>query len=243
MSKCISPLEQTPSGAQQLGNTWFRQGCFAEAIAQYDCALALKLDDADLWVRRGNALQGLALETRTLEIRTLETRTLETRILWNSAERIGAHPAVAGQRNFAEAVSDHLRAAIASYTTALQLRSGYPEAFVGRAMALYHLGRYAQALENYDAALGIRADYSEDWYGRGLVLHQLGQFEAAIASYDRALRLDPMASKAWVKRGVASQALGREAEALENYDRAAIAPTRPQPPRPHSSWCQPECSG
>jgi tetratricopeptide (TPR) repeat protein len=53
--------------------------------------------------------------------------------------------------------------------------------------ALFHSGRFEEAIAKYDKPLEIQPDFYEAWYNRSKALFHLGRYEEAIASFDKAL--------------------------------------------------------
>jgi tetratricopeptide (TPR) repeat protein len=87
-------------------------------------------------------------------------------------------------------------------------------------IALFRLGRFAEAVATYDAAITIRADYAGAYNNRGNALFCLGKHDAAIASYDRAIALKADFADAYYNRGTALLELRQYEAALASYDRA-----------------------
>ncbi|HIK09713.1 MAG TPA: tetratricopeptide repeat protein [Oscillatoriaceae cyanobacterium M33_DOE_052] len=92
-----------------------------------------------------------------------------------------------------------------------------------RALTLYNLNRYEEALGFYDKALSIVPEYAEVWQGKGKVLLDLQRYDEALAAYDRAIQIQPDSLDAWTGRGFALDALQRWEEALAAFDRVITA--------------------
>ena len=103
---------------------------------------------------------------------------------------------------------------------AISLASGFAPLRLGYGVALFHLGRFAEALANYDKAISINPDYAEAFYNRGNALKELGRFTDSIADYDRVVALEPGNAQAWSNQGDALQSLRRFEEALVRYEKA-----------------------
>jgi len=194
---------------------------FAEAIASYDRALALRPGDAAVHYNRGNALLALGKPHDALQSyeRALRARPDYAEALCNR----GAALAALGRN--AEA--------LASYDRALALAPDSAEALSNRGNALKALGRFEDALASYERALAGRPDDVQAHFNRGVTLHELKRHELALASYERALALRPDHAAALSNRGDVLRALGRPEEALASYDRALAA--QPDDAEAHSN--------
>jgi len=149
------------------------------ALANFDRAIALRPDFAEVFSNRGNTLHELE---RLVEALASYDRALTLR------------------PDFAEALSNRgntlhklkrFEEALASYDRALTLRRDFAEALSNRGNTLRELKRFEEALASYDRALTLRPDFAEALSNRGNTLHELKRFEEALASYDRAITLRP----------------------------------------------------
>ncbi len=193
-----------------LGVLEYRQGRFAEALADLGAALGLRPDD-------GVALSNLGL------VQAL-SGDLQAALL-NYDRALALQPAFAEAHLGRGDVLMRLgrpQLALASYDAALALRSDLAEAHNNRGAALMAVKRPVEALDSYDAALIHRPDFPEALNGRGAALSQLKHPQGALEAYDRALGLRPDFAEALNNRGAALRDLGRPAEALDAYDRAIV---------------------
>ncbi|MGW3564131.1 tetratricopeptide repeat protein [Streptomyces sp. NPDC000941] len=102
------------------------------------------------------------------------------------------------------------------------------EDWVSRALGLYHLHRYDEALDAVEHGLETaEQDGDSDvtrsklWQVRGMALSGWDRHEEALAAHDRAVELNPDEPSAWLVRGnVLNHFLERREEALECYERA-----------------------
>ncbi|MBW0004110.1 MAG: tetratricopeptide repeat protein [Hyphomicrobiales bacterium] len=95
-----------------------------------------------------------------------------------------------------------------------------PGSWRSRAISLYRLKRFSEALESFDRALALAPDHVETLTNRGAVLHELKRPEEALASFDEALAIDPRHLGALMNRAITLKELGRLDEALSSYERA-----------------------
>ncbi|MFE0135021.1 tetratricopeptide repeat protein [Streptomyces sp. NPDC059037] len=217
-------------------------GAYAEALAEYDRAIALDPElarahygKALTYMYKDDPVSALALADRADELRPDYTPNLALR--GDAYRRLG---------RYEEAVRELSRA--------LELDPANTEILVDRGMSRYGAGRGDEALVDLDRALDISPDYlwalrcrahvrtsrqdhvqaladisravevAPEWapvaHERGDTLRQAGRAEASLADYDRALELDGEYAMAYVGRGAALSDLDRQDEALADLDRA-----------------------
>jgi predicted Zn-dependent protease len=98
--------------------------------------------------------------------------------------------------------------AIGYFDKCLQLNYTYMSAYTEKALALYDLKRYPEALAVLDKALTLQNNYDEGYYYRGRCLEKMDKKEEAIEAYQTALMYDPEyveAKDALAKLGVKTQ--------------------------------------
>ena len=200
-----------------LGGLRLQQGRSAEALVDFDRAIALKPDYADAHSSRGVAL----IFMRRFE----ESLRCFDRTLVLDPNLADAHVArgrvLRELKRFAEALE--------SYDKAIALRPLQPELFYNRGMVYLELQRREEALADFDRALGLKADYVDAWNARGGTHYALGRFGEALASFDRAIALRPRFAAVHHNRGLALQTLARPEDALASYDRALeLRPDSPE---------------
>ena len=77
---------------------------------------------------------------------------------------------------------------ITDFTTAIQLKSDYAEAYTGRGNAKYKLGDKQGAIADHNKAISINANFAESYYGRGLIYKESDK-EKALADFRKAWEL------------------------------------------------------
>jgi predicted TPR repeat methyltransferase len=232
-----------------LGILRFQQGRFAESLASYDKALAIKPRAADVLSNRGSALRSLKRSAEALAsydkalaidpdaASVLNNRGNALRDLDRAAEALASFDkALAIKPDYVEAINHRGNAlrdltrpaeALASYDKALAINPDDAETLCNRASALQDLQRHAEALASYDIALAMKPDHAEAWIGRGSILDDhLKRYDEALAAYDKALTIKPDLAEVWVSRGnILNGHFKRLDEALAAYDKAlAIKP-------------------
>jgi predicted O-linked N-acetylglucosamine transferase (SPINDLY family) len=195
-------------GRHLLGLVQYQRGDCAEAIRQFDLALAIKPDAAAAYNSRAAALNGLK---RFEEAVACCERALALKPDFPEAlTNLGL--ALVELKRFAEA--------LASYDRAIALKPDHGEAFNNRANALIQLRRFAEALDSAERAIAFRPELAQAHYNRGIALHELRRFEDALASYDAAVARAPDHVESWVNRGTVLVDLKRFDEACTSYARA-----------------------
>jgi tetratricopeptide (TPR) repeat protein len=119
----------------------------------------------------------------------------------------------------------NLNCSQAALTCFNKLINFYPEIseiWFYRGVALYLLGRHAEAVASYEKALAIKPELDQAWYNRSLGLYFLGRYEEAVTSYDKALAIKPDQEPAYYNRGVALYVLGRYEEAIASYNKGLV---------------------
>ncbi|MGO9742445.1 MAG: tetratricopeptide repeat protein [Roseiarcus sp.] len=153
-----------------LGKLMFGARRFAEALAAFDEALALRPDEADLLNSRAGALRelGRLADSERAARRALVARPDHAEAALNLGN------ALFKQGRPAEA--------LAAYERAGELRASYGEALCGMALSLRALGRLAEARERFREAeaLGCREAIS----GGGCLDLMLGDFENGWEGYE-----------------------------------------------------------
>lgn len=181
---------------------------FAEALAAFDNAIALKSDYAQAHNGRGIVLANL-------------NRLVEAVDSFDRA--IGLEPAYAeAHNNRALVLQDlgRLGEALVSLDRAIALKPDNARAQNNRGVVLHGLKRDDEALASHDRAIALQADYAEAHYNRGVLLQELDRLDEALASFDRAIALKSDYAAAHNNRGTTLNHLNRLDEALGALDRA-----------------------
>jgi tetratricopeptide (TPR) repeat protein len=91
-------------------------------------------------------------------------------------------------------------AAVADYTTVIELDPNYAEYYFDRGALLRRLGRNEDALADYESAIRLSPPFPEAYYNRGDLLAELGDVDGALADFSYTLELDPDFLDAYVNR-------------------------------------------
>jgi len=156
-----------------------QQKRYAEALADYDAALALQADFAAAWNNRGIALhelrryeEALASYDRALSLQP------EFAVAWNN------------RGNTLLDLKDY-PAALDSQAHALLFNPNLVEALNNRGNLLRHFNRHAEALEHYGRAVALQPRYLEAHLNRGHALRELNRIDEARHAYQAAVELAP----------------------------------------------------
>ena len=91
-------------------------------------------------------------------------------------------------------------------------------AHYNRGVALFSLGRYADAVAACDAALALAPDHARAWNDRGRALAALNRHEEAIASYGKALAIDKDYADAHFNEALALLTVGDFRRGFAQYE-------------------------
>jgi tetratricopeptide (TPR) repeat protein len=116
--------------------------------------------------------------------------------------------------------------AIADYTTAIQLKPDYAEAYNDRGFAYYLKGDAERAIADYTRAIELRPNYPKAYNSRGVAYMAHGYGAAkSVPDFDRAIALKPDFRYAYINRANA-QLTSHPWLALQDFHRAGIYPER-----------------
>ena len=79
--------------------------------------------------------------------------------------------------------------ALVEWEEATRLHPENPEAWHGKAIALFELRRHEEALQSFDAAIRLKPDDPEIWYDKAFCLLELERTEEATVAFKEARRL------------------------------------------------------
>ena len=205
------PLPQWPDQAEahyKRAGTLKGERRFAEALAAFDNAIALKPDYAQAHNGRGIVLANLN--------RLAEAAGSFDRAIALKPDYAEAH------NNRALVLQDlgQFAEALTSLDRAIALQPDNARAHNNRGVVLHGLQRDEEALASHDRAIALKPDYAEAYYNRAIALQELSRLDDALASLDRAIALKPDYAAAHNNRGTLLHDLNRLDEALAAYDTA-----------------------
>ena len=185
-----------------LGLVETKLGHYQEAIIWLDSAISLRKKEADYYVNRGIAKEGLN--------DTTAMQDYNTAILLRPDHAVALHNIAVLKRKNGTTTANDLEKAIESDSSML-----YP--YLERAYQRMEGGYYKGALEDYDRALEIQDKDPEIWLNRGHVKEKLNDLKGAYADYTKAIELNEKFEKAWLNRGNVLSKQGRTEDAIQDY--------------------------
>jgi Flp pilus assembly protein TadD len=179
------------SAAYQSGLKLSSQGRHAEAIVQFEQALALEPDDARVLFALGNTATQLGLPG--------PAEQFFRRVLAQDPSRIEALVNLANLLRGA----GQFDGAIALLLPAVTRDPQSPELQLTLGSALRETGDLASAEIHYRAALAVRPNYAPALANLADMLADRGEREAARTLYDQAVKADPKNAQARLNRAIA----------------------------------------
>ncbi len=173
------------------GNTWYEKGDPDRAIADYNRAIEINPNMADVYNNRG-----LAWDIKGDYDRAIAdyTKAIETNPRYSDPYN---------NRGLIWDIKGEPDRAMADYTKALEIYPYFATAYYNRGNVWYMRGDYDRAIADYDKALEIKPNFSTAYNNRGDAWGKKGDYAQAIADYDRALAINPRFvvaynNKAWL---------------------------------------------
>jgi tetratricopeptide (TPR) repeat protein len=226
------------------GTQEFQLGSFEDAIASFDKALKMKLDNHEVWHNRGTALGSLGCYEEAVASfdEALKHKPNFHEAWYNRGIALSKlkqyDKVIASYDKALKFKPDHIEAwyyrgvvlcdnlnrheeAIACFDKVLELSPDYPQGWNRKGVVLCdHLNRYEEAIACFDKALELNLGFHQAYFNRGVALSQCQRHEAAIDSYDMALKLNPDDHKTWGNRGAALYFIKRYEDAIASFDKA-----------------------
>ncbi|TAL04548.1 MAG: glycosyltransferase family 41 protein [Rhodospirillaceae bacterium] len=190
-------------------------GRHGESLAEYDRAIALQPDYAEVFNVRGNSLKEL-------------NRADDALASYDRA--IALNPDYAEAFNNRGTLLSRLKRhdeALSDFDRAILLRPEFPEAFNNRGNVLRNLKKSDESILSFDHAIGLKPNYVAALKNRITALSDQNRFEEALIDCDQILASQADDWDALYTRGNILGSLHRIDEALVSY-RRAIALYRPE---------------
>lgn len=198
----------TPWDHIRRGNRHYHAGEYADAITDYNQAIALDPKLAEAYNNRGAANNNLG-------------KYAEAIADYDQAITLDPKDAVAYSNR--GAANNHLgkyAEAIADCTQAIALDPKDAGAYNNRGIAYRNLGKYAEAIADYDQAITLGPELTATYHNRGLARYYLKQYSAAVEDFTKAIELAPTTAAYYVNRAEAYRALGQEDNAKADEEQA-----------------------
>ncbi len=211
----IAVGEDSALAQSSIGNVFFRQKDFAEAIVHYQRALQLVPSYADAHINYASAL-------------LMQEKLPEAEEQYRQAIQFKPDSSLAycGLGNVL-AFAGKLPEAAQNYERALQLAANYPgvlyklDDVYGKLGDVYtRLGDLERAAQCFEKLTKLEPEFPGAWYNLANTRSSQGRLPEAVADYRRALELKPDYLEARVNMGNALARQGNVAEAIENLQQA-----------------------
>ena len=106
------------------------------------------------------------------------------------------------------------------------LDSNYKDRYFARvcykkALTLYYLNRYEEAIEYYNKAIGINPIYEKAFINKGIILAKLMVFDEALESFNTAIEINEKSEISYFNIGIIYSKLERYEDALFYFNKAA----------------------
>jgi len=188
--------------------------CHEEAMRELDQAIALKPDDAQAYLDRGNVQADVRRYAEAI-------RDYDQAIALDPD-----YTAAWYNRGNCYFSAGRVEEALRDLDRAIALKPDFAQAYVNRGIIHAAARRYAEAMRDYDRAIALKPAYAAAWFRRGSVYAKTGRPEEAPRDLDRAIALKPDYAEAYVNRGIIYAGDRRYAEAMRDYDQAIFCNPR-----------------
>ena len=111
--------------------------------------------------------------------------------------------------------------ALNAFTKAIDLNTGYAEAYNSRALVKIALGELQEAVTDLEIAISLNPYYAAAYSNLGVVKLSLEEYNAAIDNYTTAIVLNKELAEARVNRGIAHANLGNIDKAKKDFQDGA----------------------
>ncbi len=200
---------ESATALSELGSVYASQGKTADAIAQYEKAVARDPESPEAW----NSLGSLLLESGDTQ-KAEEALRSALRFRPNYLEARNNIGSLLARTNRFEEARFH-------YEAALRYKPDYNFARFNYAIALAHAGHSAEAQKQFETILSADPNAADTHEALGLLLQAEGQSARAIEHYREAVRIRPDFGRANLSLGAAILASGDRAGALPWLQKAA----------------------
>ena len=117
--------------------------------------------------------------------------------------------------------------AVDAFDRAINKETNFHQAYYGKGLALYDLGKQSEASEAFAKAINLDPNFYPAWYRQSLTLINLKQYDRALETIDGAIALQPENTALYALRGDALQNLARYDEAIDAYNKAISTEENP----------------
>lgn len=192
-----------------LGSAYFDLGDTTRAIEEFDRAILLDPDYANIYLDRGSAYYK--------EMKTGEAIVDFSRAIDLNPEHVGALVS----RAIAFSDLGEIIKAAGDVERALRADPSYAPAYLQRGIFYVEARRYGEAIKDYTRAIEEDPYLTDAHVARGTAFFMAGEKKKALVDYKSALDLDPGYALVYYNLAALYRELGREKLVRENLKRAA----------------------
>ncbi len=210
--------EDTAEEWMTTGQELMMNGSLEKAIAAYDRAIDLDPDNEEAWVGRGRVQSRLALIDEEPGMYNESLLSFERAIELNRS-----YSSAWSGKSYVLSIMERYVEAIEAYDASLETDPQQPWVLVGKANALWKLGRQNESMKAYDLAVEAASENTEKafvWFERAHLFAEKGDYNETMKALERAVELEPDDKNFWINGGVLLSAhLERYEEALIYFDK------------------------
>ncbi len=114
--------------------------------------------------------------------------------------------------------NNQIEKAMADYSSAIKVNSGFKDAYNNRGNLYFRLGKDKQALQDYNTALRIDSKNHRALGNRGAIYYRMGQYQNALDDLNKSLELKKNYMEGYLNRGIVHSVLGQYDKAKLDFD-------------------------
>lgn len=178
-AKTQQKVEEKVAGLLQQGNHYLDTQHYHDALKAYNQAIAIKGNNVDLWINRGDALTELNRNEEALKSyeKAIAIQPNQDKAWFNQGN------ALTNLKRYKEAVK--------SYDEAIAVKPDKEAAWINRGIALTRLKKYKEALKSYDQAIAINPKSDKAYYNKACNYAQQNNLELTLLNLEKAIQLVP----------------------------------------------------
>jgi len=238
-------IEKYPEIAEawdNRGNAKFDVGYYAESVADFDQAIALKPQYADTYINRAaakinlnnvdGALEDLAIALK-LNPKSVKGLTNSGIVKDKKGDFAGAlsdlNRAIMINANYADALLTRgaiksrlgdLNGAIIDFDKTIEVNPNNATAFANRGIINGKLKKFQNAMNDFSKALELMPSFADVYSNRGYIRTEMGDYLGAINDLNMAILYNPNLAGAYMNRGVAKIKIKQYNYACKDFEMA-----------------------
>ncbi|RKX92595.1 MAG: hypothetical protein DRP84_09790 [Spirochaetes bacterium] len=206
---CTQTLEYAPNSGKlynNLGNAFYIQGRYKEAIETYKKALAINPKDEEAYSNLGLAYAAI---NKNNEAITSYKKAIKINPKWAEAyNNLGIVYKTLG--NHEEALK--------LYEEALKINPEYGDVYNNLGNLYYSINKKEEAIKTYKKALTINPDNTKVYYNLGNLYSSSGENKKALVFYKKGIKINPNQADVYNNLGSTYLALGLREKAMEAFE-------------------------